>query len=548
MKTVFKYMAVSLAGLALAACNDLETEPLGSTVTSDQKEQVYQQDPEMAKAAVQSLAQAIKATNSCGASSTRHHDFGVPSIFLITDQRGMDMHSENNGYNWFTAALSLADFGGRYYDNIQYWNCYYDQIKACNLTADMFPADSENATNKYSRAQALAFRAYAYEALAQMYQFTYIKDPEAPCVPILTEENANEVATNGNPRASVKGVYEQVISDLTNAIALLDEAKEGGVSRPDKTFVNQAVCYGLRARAYLIMNEWQSCVNDVQKALELAKAEGLQPLSMQDASIPGFTSLSNTNWMWGVQYLSTEPITQGVMNFASMMGNWMSNGYSAAGVYRAINTKLYNQIPGSDVRKGWWLDNLSVPASLPADYKEFIDIAKSGETQISALSPYTQLKFGASGGEVFPGGSFNVSGATDVPLMRVEELYLMLAEAQGHISLGEGVTTLQNFVKTYRNSVYSLTAGSIDAFVDEIWFQRRIELWGEGFSYFDMMRLQKPLDRRGGGFPAEWVFNVAAGDPCLIYEIVQSEVQANPLISESEASNGGVIPTPVADE
>lgn len=541
-------MAVSLAGFAIVACNDLDTEPLGSTVTSEQKEQVYQQDPEMAQAAVQSLAQAVKATNSCGQSSVRHHDFGVPSIFLITDQRGMDMHSENNGYNWFTAALSLQDFGGRYFDNIQYWNCYYDQIKACNLTAEMFPANAEGATNKYSRAQAIAFRAYAYEALAQMYQFTYIKNPDAPCVPILTELNANEAAVNGNPRASVKAVYEQAISDLTEAIALLDEAKEGGVTRANKTFVDQAVCYGLRARAYLIMNEWEKCASDASKALELAKANGLAPLSIQEASVPGFTSLSYNNWMWGVQYLSTEPMTQGVLNFASMMGNWMSNGYSSAGVYRAINTKLFNQIPGSDVRKGWWLNNLSVPASLPADYKEFIEIANSGSTQISPFSPYTQLKFGASGGEVFPGGSFNTSGATDVPLMRIEELYYMLAEAQGHISLGEGVTTLQNFVKTYRNSVYTFTASSIDAFVDEIWFQRRIELWGEGFSYFDMMRLQKPLDRRGGGFPAEWVFNIAPENPCLIYEIVQSEVQANPLIPESEASNGGEIPTPVADE
>lgn len=548
MKTIFKYMAVSLAGFALAACNDLDTEPLGSTVTSDQKEQVYQQDPAMAQAAVQSLAQSIKATNSCGTSDLRHHDFGVPSIFLITDQRGMDMHSENMGFNWFTAALSLQDFGGRYFDNIQYWNCYYDQIKSCNLTAEMFSADVEGATNKYSRAQALAFRAYAYEALAQMYQFTYIKNPDAPCVPILTELNAVEAAVNGNPRASVQAVYEQVIDDLTNAIALLDDAEEEGVSRSNKTFVDQAVCYGLRARAYLIMNEWQKCADDAQKAIDLAKANGLQPLSMQAASVPGFTSLSESNWLWGIQYLSTESMTQGVMNFASMMGNWMSNGYSSAGVYRAINTKLFNQIPGSDVRKGWWLNNLSVPASLPADYKEFIDIANSGKTQISPFSPYTQLKFGASGGEVFPGGDFNTSGATDVPLMRVEELYLMLAEAKGHISLGDGVAALKNFVSTYRNSVYNLTAASIDDFVDEIWFQRRIELWGEGFSYFDMMRLQKPLDRRGGGFPAEWVFNIAAGDPCLIYEIVQSEVQANPLISESDVANGGEIPTPVADE
>ena len=60
-----------------------------------------------------------------------------------------------------------------------------------------------------------------------------------------------------------------------------------------------------------------------------------------------------------------------------------------------------------------------------------------------------------------------------------------------------------------------------------------------------MMRLQKPCDRRGGGFDKAVVFNVAPGDPAMIYEIIQSEAQNNPLVGN--VSNGAVVPTAVPD-
>jgi hypothetical protein len=61
------------------------------------------------------------------------------------------------------------------------------------------------------------------------------------------------------------------------------------------------------------------------------------------------------------------------------------------------------------------------------------------------------------------------------------------------------------------------------------------------------MRLNKGVDRRGGGFEAECVFNIAAGDDRLIYRIPESEEQANVLISASDNNPVTTIPSPVAD-
>lgn len=75
--------------------------------------------------------------------------------------------------------------------------------------------------------------------------------------------------------------------------------------------------------------------------------------------------------------------------------------------------------------------------------------------------------------------------------MRVEEMYLIKAEAEamgGNLSGGK--STLENFVRTYRDPSFTSKANSAQDFQDEVWLQRRMELWGEGFSLFDILRLK----------------------------------------------------------
>ena len=134
--------------------------------------------------------------------------------------------------------------------------------------------------------------------------------------------------------------------------------------------------------------------------------------------------------------------------------------------------------------------------------------------------------------------------------MRVEEMYLILAEAQA--MAGDPVTgaaTLENFVKTYRDPEYTCAAKEgqdlTAQFVQEkVWFQRRIELWGEGFSYADMMRLKKDMDRRGAGFEAHTTFFIPTGSDALILPIPQNAMNNNAsLVQNPEAE----MPEPVIE-
>lgn len=549
MKTIKFLLSVAAAGVVFSACNDLNQAPNTSYVTTDQKKDVVASNPEMAAATVNALPDRANTYLALFRGNPRiDTDYGVPSIFMIMDHRGMDMTSNESDYQWYTAAMEMSDFGGRYYDNIIYWRTFYNIINTSNSVLGLIDKDTDNAESQYFLGQSFGFRAWAYLYLAQMYQFTYARDAEAPCVPVLTDVNLDECAANGCPRSSVKATLEQVISDCDAAIMQLDKAQSQKVTRETmgtitntKTFVNQAILYGLKTRALLLMQDYPNAKIAVDKAIELAKANGARPYTQDEVSKPAFYQLTDPSFLWG-SYVDPSASLAGLIGWGGQMITWHPNGYPGAGCYRKINKKLYAQIPSTDVRKGWWLDaNGSPSAGMPSNYKEYLSPAAAAQYGIEVAPPFTNTKFGAYADE--PGATVN---AEDIPYMRFEELLLMQAEAYGGVAVADGVTKLSEFVKSWRMPTYSLTASSKEAFMDEIWFQRRIELWGEGFSYHDMMRFQKTLDRVGGGFPETLVYVVAPDNPVLLYEIIQQEAENNPLIGN--VANGAVKPDAVADE
>jgi hypothetical protein len=128
--------------------------------------------------------------------------------------------------------------------------------------------------------------------------------------------------------------------------------------------------------------------------------------------------------------------------------------------------------------------------------------------------------------------------------MRIEEMYLIKAEAEA-MSGGDGTATLTSFVQTYRDPSYSFSGGDVQ---EEVFHQRRIELWGEGLNWFDIMRLNKGVDRRGGAYPnANMIFNIAPESDILLWRIPEAEVQANRALNEGDNNPSAPVPTPVAD-
>lgn len=527
MKNIKNILLVpALGGLALASCNDLDTEILGDTITTDQKEEVIASNPAMIEASVTAITSLFSVFNQLGGET--HDDYGYPSVMLQMETRGQDVVSDNIGYNWYGYSLQLDDHDYSWRFTRLFWNNMYARTYACNEVLSVIDPATEDDELKFYLAQAYAVRAFNYFNLAQMYQHTYTAAKDSLCVPLILDTNAADAASNGCPRATVEETYTQIMSDLNNAVTLLESSSK---QRADKRYVNAAVAYGLRARVNLVMNNWAAAAEDAEKAISLS---GATPYSIAEVSVPTFTSMTEPSWMWGIKIAETDDVVQTwIINWPSHMGS-LNYGYASVGAWRRINKALYKSIPATDVRKGWFLNEECTSANLNDDQKAYVEDY--------AMPPYTHVKFAPYKNELE-----TPTNACDIPLMRVEEMYLIVAEAKGMLNPGEGAKVLQDFVKAYRDPSYSCNASSATAVQNAVWMQRRIELWGEGHSYFDLMRLQKPIDRRGGGYAADLVYNVPAGDPVRIFMIPQNEIQNNPQIGENQNNPNAGMPTPVPD-
>lgn len=526
MKNLHKISFVALFGLAFAGCADLDTAPLGSTVTADQKADVVEADPSKVKASVTAIASNFTQYGKIYGND-QHNDFGYPSIMMFTDTKGTDMVSDDIGYNWFSEPLTYSDVLNTASTTHMIWGTLYNQIYSANSVTGTIDSATEDPILQFYLAQAYAIRAFDYFTLVQLYQFNYKGHESELGVPIITEENAEKVAAEGCVRSTVQETYDFILKDISAAIELLEKTS---LKREDKRYVSVDVAYGIRARVYQVMQKWPEALSDAEKAISLSTC---RPYSMNQVSVPAFIDIEDNSWMWGVLVTDKDRVsTTGICNYPSHMGS-LNYGYASAGAWRRINKKLFASIPDTDVRKGWFLDKSGFSANLTEEALAYLAGSKA--------PAYTQVKFAPKNNVI--GISENDN---DVPLMRIEEMYLLKAEAQamgGDVS--GAVATLNSFVTAYRNPAFSCAAATAEAVQEVIWQQRRIEFWGEGISWFDIMRLSKGVNRLGCGYGPTAVFNIQPGDGVMLYSIPHAEEQYNPLLVNNPKV---AIPQPIPDE
>ena len=535
MKKYIYAFSVLATSVAFTGCAGLDTESEGRYVTEGQITETNAAISTRSESALVGMYNYLGKSYAARPNQTRADDGGYPTICIQQDSNGADMVCDNSGYNWFSAAADLTDRNYIYASCFERYAVFYNQIKYANdLIATIDPATTDKASLQVL-GQAKAVRAFDYLSLVPYYQFNYQISADKPCVPIVTEATTD---FGHNPRATVKEVYEQIMNDLNSAIELLADFDRNG----DNTRVNKNVAYGLRARANLYMGKYAEAAADAEKALE-----GYTPYTREEVSAPSFYNRADHNWIWAIDI--DKNTVKAYPTSDAQLGSFSSNGYTAAcGVYKRINTLLYNKIPASDVRKGWWVDeklhsdNLKDAVWVNTTTNERITgdaIATYTFSDKVKFLPYTNVKFGMYSGI---GSSTNDS---DWPLMRAEEMILIKAEGLAMSGkIAEGKAVLEDFVKTYRDPEYSCKAASAEDMQNEVWFQRRVELWGEGFSMSDIMRLNKPIVRFHGtnteNWPDAFCFNVAAGDAWLLLRIPQNEINANSSIVQNE---GGKAPT-----
>lgn len=525
--------AIYLLPLAIAAtaCSHMdELLPQGGIALSQQLQETNKIIPSRADASFNGMFTKLGAPGST-LGGTRPDDYGFIMMSFSNDIEAADVVLANSGYNWFSACGLLTSRNADYANPYVRYAAPYNTIASANEIIMSYPDNPEDTAILHKLAQARAMRAFAYLNLAPYFQFGYAAGAEElPCVPIVTEKTTD--FTN-NPRASVKDVYSLIVSDLTYAIENLE-----GYVRTDKARIDIQTAYGLRARAYLDMQEWALAAADAAKA-----AEGYTPASIAEVSVPSFMDINEHNWIWGYDMITDVAISNPYATSSAWIRSFSGDGYSAGTqVYSCINKLLYDKISPTDVRKGWWV-NASLESPLLAEVtwdgvsgNEVAGLVIDNVKQ--AFLPYTNVKF----------GMYSVGGTNndeDWPFMRVEEMILIQAEGLAKSgSEAQARALLEDFVRTYRDPEYSADAGG-RSLADEIWFQRRVELWGEGFSNSDTRRLAKPLVRFHGGqesnVPEAFRFNMTSDDGWWLMRFTSSEKNTNLAIIDNTSGTQPVM-------
>jgi outer membrane protein len=379
------------------------------------------------------------------------------------------------------------------------WYLIYKTIDNCN-TAIAIDGDSEEFFQ--AKGQALALRAFCYLHLAQHYQFTYLKDPTAPCVPIYTEPTTSETVPKA--KSTVAQVYQRVFDDLNLAQSYLKNYTRKGDGQKFKPNTN--VVNGLLARAYLLTGQWE------EAAKAAAAARQGYSLMTTTAEYEGFNNVSNKEWIWG------HPQTL------------------------AQSDASYNF---------YYLDATYVGAysSFMAD-PHFRDTFSEGDIR---LGLFQWMREGYLGYKKF---HMRADDTADIVLMRASEMLLIEAEALAREGFPEKAVIPLNELRHARGlGDYDLTGKSQDDVVNEILMERRRELWGEGFSITDILRTQQSVKRvalsveeqaqqvdawqEGGGFAkrtplGHWFLTFSGGDAFVpnsinyLYAIPKAEIDANP--------------------
>ena len=163
-----------------------------------------------------------------------------------------------------------------------------------------------------------------------------------------------------------------------------------------------------------------------------------------------------------------------------------------------MDKKLQDQIKDTDIRKG-----------------QFTSI---GRPSFKFFDPARVI-----------GGQRTVT--TDYVYMRIEEMYLLNAEAKAMLGSDQDARTMLKTLLTIRgvDGAY-LDALSGVALQKEIYLQTRIEFWGEGKTYLAMKR-NKATVTRGSNHLYFAGDSFQYNDDKLTFEIPQNEILNNPLIN-----------------
>lgn len=316
------------------------------------------------------------------------------------------------------------------------WNTLYSRINIANIIlAEIQDMDKENEEDELDawrvQGEAYFLRAQFYLFLVNIYGDAYAPSTAASKlgVPLkLTEYVEHDPDKNPQfERATVQEVYDQIVSDLENAVSCFERG-----SQPQSIYrASKEAALLLLSRVHLYMQNWEGARD---RALDVLESKSTLS-GLVDSTV--FLSTNNAEVIF----------TQGVQN--------LKKGITGLAGEFCVSQDLYDLYSDNDRRKNVWFV-LDRRDSIGMDFKYDI--------------------------------SDNPSYLGDIFMLRTAEAYLNAAEAYAMLNDAGNASRYLNDLCRARYIEYTDQTYTMDNVIQAVRDERRRELCFEGHRWFDLRR------------------------------------------------------------
>lgn len=367
------------------------------------------------------------------------------------------------------------------------WENLYKIIGSANLVISNI-ANINNAPEKSRiEGEAKFLRAWAYFDLVQFFG-----DVPLVLAPVSDPSNFQPA------RTPQKDVYAQIIKDLLDAESMMNDAA------PQLSRVNKWMAKAYLAKVYLTMagnpNSITTYNGTNTYSLALAKATEVINSNKYSINVPYsvvFQTTGDAETIWEIRIPD--------------LANYNHYTFLSQGIFTPtqafINSFDANDVrgPALGIRRSYVYNGTTYTFALPT-YMKFVDTIQNSRGQ-------------------------QFQSTSSITAIRLADVLLMAAEADNEVNSSPS-TAAYTWINSVRQraGISNLPSGlSKSAFKDAIFIERRKELYGEGWSWFDLKRFNKfnLLNTTGRAF------KTAIDAHLNYYPIYSAETVNNPNVTQN---------------
>ncbi|MGE4586023.1 MAG: RagB/SusD family nutrient uptake outer membrane protein [Mangrovibacterium sp.] len=368
-------------------------------------------------------------------------------------------------------------------DLLDIWEKGYELIdrSALLITAakEMLKEDlSESNTNilKAALAQAYGLKALAHFTLVNIFGLPYSNENKSQLGIIVVGDEHIE-AFQEVSRSTVEQSYAQVLDDIASAKNYISAVDF------DAFIMNEAALYALEARVRLFMEDWSGAITAANSAI--TKSGGKL-----------------------------------VMNADDYYSMWSSVNATTEDIFTI--SKLAN-------------DNLSAN-SLNTLYGSYDGKATSGLLALFGENDMRIALFEGSGDQIIAKkymGLPTSAATSNIPVFRLPEMYLILAESKAQLNQADAVDDLYQVAQRNPDLAKADIPVSRADLLNFISVERRRELFQEGHRWYDLRRTGEVMTRVGGSYSiTDWDASQ------FVYPIPAQEISASGIEQNTNWASG----------